>query len=73
VTGRAQQFDVLVATDGSPVAVGRARDGAGAARAATADVLVVGARGHNAVERLLLGSVAQGALDRAPMPVLVVP
>jgi nucleotide-binding universal stress UspA family protein len=37
-----------------------------------ADVLVVGARGIGAVERLLLGSVAEGALTRAPVPVLVV-
>ena len=37
-----------------------------------ADVLVVGARGIGAVERLLLGSVAEGAVSRAPVPVLVV-
>jgi nucleotide-binding universal stress UspA family protein len=41
-----------------------------AARAA--DVLVVGARGTAGVERLLLGSVAEGALARAPGAVLVV-
>jgi nucleotide-binding universal stress UspA family protein len=40
--------------------------------AADADVLVVGARGVGAVERLLVGSVAEGALSRAPVPVLVV-
>jgi nucleotide-binding universal stress UspA family protein len=37
-----------------------------------ADVLVVGARGVGGVERLLLGSVAEGAVSRAPVPVLVV-
>lgn len=36
-----------------------------------ADVLVVGARGAGAVERLLLGSVAEGALNHARIPVLV--
>ncbi len=37
-----------------------------------ADVLVIGARGVGAVERLVLGSVAEGAVSRAPVPVLVV-
>jgi len=37
-----------------------------------ADVLVVGARGVGAIERLLLGSVAEGAVTRAAVPVLVV-
>jgi nucleotide-binding universal stress UspA family protein len=37
-----------------------------------ADLLVIGARGVGAVERLLLGSVAEGAVTRAPVPVLVV-
>ena len=37
-----------------------------------ADVLVVGARGVSGVERALLGSVADRALDRSPVPVLVV-
>jgi nucleotide-binding universal stress UspA family protein len=36
-----------------------------------ADLLVVGARGVGAVERLLLGSVAEGVVARAPGPVLV--
>ena len=44
--------------------------------AATADaaahVLVVGSRGSKAIERRLLGSVAEGALDHSPVPVLVV-
>ena len=40
--------------------------------AAGADVLVLGARGVGGVERLLLGSVAEGALTRASVPVLIV-
>lgn len=43
-----------------------------AAKAGRADVLVIGARGTGGVERLLLGSVAEGAVGRAPMSVLVV-
>ncbi len=39
---------------------------------AGADVLIVGATGASQLRRLLLGSVAQGALDRSPVPVLVV-
>jgi nucleotide-binding universal stress UspA family protein len=38
---------------------------------ARAQLLVVGARGHSAFERLVLGSVAEGALHRSPVPVLV--
>lgn len=41
-------------------------------RGARADVLVVGGRGVAGLERLLLGSVAEGALNRAPVSVLVV-
>ena len=36
------------------------------------DVLVVGARGVGGIERLFLGSVAEGALARSPVSVLVV-
>lgn len=43
-----------------------------AIRAERADVLVVGARGAGAVTHLLLGSVAEGALKRSPVEVLVV-
>jgi nucleotide-binding universal stress UspA family protein len=42
------------------------------ADAEQAHVLAVGARGTGGVERLLLGSVAEGALDRCPLPVLLV-
>ena len=38
---------------------------------ARAQLLAVGARGHGAFERLLLGSVAEGALHRSPVSVLV--
>ncbi len=37
-----------------------------------ADLLVVGARGASGVRRLLLGSVAEGALNRCRVPVLLV-
>jgi nucleotide-binding universal stress UspA family protein len=37
-----------------------------------ADILVVGARATSGMKRALLGSVAAGALDRSPVPVLVV-
>ncbi len=40
--------------------------------AAGADALVVGARGASGVSRLLLGSVAEGALNHFSVPVLVV-
>jgi nucleotide-binding universal stress UspA family protein len=40
--------------------------------ATRADVLVVGARGASGVSHLLLGSVAEGALGRSPVPVLIV-
>jgi nucleotide-binding universal stress UspA family protein len=37
-----------------------------------ADVLVLGARGHRGVERLLLGSMADGVARRSAIPVLLV-
>ena len=37
----------------------------------SAQVLVVGARGATGLERLLLGSVASGALNRSPLPVVI--
>lgn len=39
---------------------------------ASADVLVLGARGISGMERALLGSVANGAVNRSPVPVLLV-
>ena len=43
-----------------------------ATHATRADVLVLGARGVGGLERLLLGSVAEGALSRSPVSVLIV-
>ena len=43
-----------------------------ATKTGRADVLVIGARGTGGLQRLLLGSVAEGAMVRAPMSVLVV-
>jgi nucleotide-binding universal stress UspA family protein len=43
-----------------------------AAEASQAEVVVAGARGVGAVERLLLGSVAEGLLTHAAVSVLVV-
>ncbi|MDP2319852.1 MAG: universal stress protein [Acidobacteriota bacterium] len=37
-----------------------------------ADLLVVGARGVTGLKRILLGSVAEGSLDRCSVPVLIV-
>jgi nucleotide-binding universal stress UspA family protein len=39
--------------------------------AARAQMLVVGARGTSGVRHLLLGSVAEGALNRSPVAILV--
>jgi len=41
-------------------------------REARAGLLALGARGTGGVSKLLLGSVADGALKRAPVPVLIV-
>jgi mono/diheme cytochrome c family protein len=38
-----------------------------------AGLLVVGARGASGRDRVLLGSVANGALNRGPVPVIIVP
>jgi nucleotide-binding universal stress UspA family protein len=38
-----------------------------------ADLIVLGARSHSAVTRVLLGSVAQAVSERAKVPVLLVP
>lgn len=43
-----------------------------AVQQADADLLVVGATGASQLSGLLLGGVAQGALDRSPVPVLIV-
>ncbi len=38
-----------------------------------ADVIVLGTHGHNFMERVLLGSVAEGVVREARIPVMVVP
>jgi nucleotide-binding universal stress UspA family protein len=43
------------------------------AKELSADLIVVGTRGHGHLAGMLLGSVAQGLLHNAPCPVLVVP
>jgi nucleotide-binding universal stress UspA family protein len=47
------------------------RDLLGAVAASRAQLLVVGARGTSGIRRLLLGSVAEGALNQSPVSVLV--
>ena len=42
-------------------------------RELAADVIVMGSHGHGAFYNLLVGSVTEGVLKRAPCPVLVVP
>jgi nucleotide-binding universal stress UspA family protein len=44
-----------------------------AAKGARADVLVLGAKGVTGAARVLLGSVADGALKQSPVAVLIVP
>lgn len=56
-----------VVTDGAPL-----HELLGAVAKVRADVLVVGARGVTGLRHLLLGSVAEGALNACPVPVLVV-
>jgi nucleotide-binding universal stress UspA family protein len=43
----------------------------GAVAKSRAQLLVVGARGTSGVRQLLLGSVAEGTLNRSPVPVLI--
>ncbi|MEY4637082.1 MAG: hypothetical protein RJA55_2880 [Acidobacteriota bacterium] len=56
-----------VVTTGAPL-----RELLAIAASGRADLVVVGARGVSGVRHLLLGSVAEGALNRSPVPVLVV-
>jgi nucleotide-binding universal stress UspA family protein len=57
----------LVVTSGEPL-----RELLASADRARAHVVAVGARGTSGVQRLLLGSVAEGVLNRCPLTVLVV-
>ena len=43
-----------------------------AARSRKADLVVIGTHGRTGLKRLLLGSVAEGALSRSPVSVLIV-
>jgi nucleotide-binding universal stress UspA family protein len=45
----------------------------GDAKDSAADLLVLGSHGHTGVKRLVLGSIAEGVLRHAAVPVLVVP
>lgn len=45
---------------------------AGAARDWAADLVVIGSHGREGVDRVLLGSVAEGVARHAPCPVLIV-
>jgi nucleotide-binding universal stress UspA family protein len=56
-----------VVTEGAPL-----RDVLATVASTRADLLVVGARGVTGVRHLLLGSVAEGALNRSHVPVFVV-
>jgi nucleotide-binding universal stress UspA family protein len=56
-----------VVTDGAPL-----RDLLATVSNVGANLLVVGVRGVTGLRHLLLGSVAEAALNRSPVPVLVV-
>jgi nucleotide-binding universal stress UspA family protein len=56
-----------IVTHGEPL-----RDLIQAVRTTRAQLLVVGAKGTTGIRRLLLGSVAEGSLNRSPVPVLLV-
>jgi nucleotide-binding universal stress UspA family protein len=43
------------------------------AKALAADLIILGSHGHGRMYHLLVGSVTQGVLRKAPAPVLVVP
>lgn len=55
-----------VLTSGEPL-----RDLLGTVASTRSQLLVIGARGTGGVRRLLLGSVAEGVLNRSPVPVLI--
>ncbi|MFP4144602.1 MAG: universal stress protein, partial [Phycisphaeraceae bacterium] len=43
------------------------------AKSSRASLIVMGSHGHGALYHLLMGSVSEGVINRAPCPVLVVP
>ncbi len=43
------------------------------ARENNADLIVVGARGHNILDEILVGSVARGVVKKSPVPVMTIP
>ncbi|MGZ4201886.1 MAG: universal stress protein [Thermoleophilaceae bacterium] len=65
-------LDVTLRVEGD-VTGGAARHIAEAAESASADLIVVGTRGHTKLGGLLLGSVTQRLLHIAPCPILAVP
>ena len=56
-----------VVTEGAPL-----RELLATVHKTRADLVVLGAKGVTGLRHLLLGSVAEGALNRSPVPVLVV-
>jgi nucleotide-binding universal stress UspA family protein len=69
----AERFAGSVKTVEKDVVVGYPVDDIlAAAAAADVDLVVLGARGLGAVQRLLLGSVSEGVLRHADRPVLIV-
>ncbi len=44
-----------------------------AVKASRSDLLALGGKGKTGAARVLLGSVADGALKQSPVPVLIVP
>ena len=44
-----------------------------AAKKHKADIIVMGSHGHSAVYQILVGSISEGVLHKAPCPVLLVP
>ncbi|OGX68657.1 MAG: hypothetical protein A2189_04150 [Paenibacillus sp. RIFOXYA1_FULL_44_5] len=42
------------------------------ARERSSDLIIIGNRGHNALEEIMLGSVSHNVVQHSPMPVLVI-
>lgn len=66
------QHDAIYATEErATLRVSPLRELIDSASKSQTDLLVVGARGTSGVRHLLLDSVAEGVLDRSPLPVLL--